>query len=122
MKKTNKQDSFAALKAAFKAIDDKFGFDVVMLDISEVSVLSDYFIIASANNSPQLKAIADGVEEALRKEGVRIVQSEGATTSRWVLLDFGGIIVHLFCQEDREYYKLEAAWSEAKVVLPEDLV
>jgi len=111
----------SALKAAFKAIDDKFGFDVVMLDIREVSVLSDYFMIASANNPIQLKAIADAVEDELRKIGVRLTHSEGVTTARWVLLDFGGIIVHLFCKEDREYYQLEKLWGDAKVILAEEL-
>jgi len=118
---THEKENFAALKAAFKAIDDKFGFDVVMLDIREVSVLSDYFIIASANNPPQLKAIADAVQEEMRKIGQKLTHSEGVTSARWVLLDFSGITVHLFCQEDREYYKLELLWGDAKVVLPESL-
>jgi len=105
-----------ALLAARKVIDDKFGFDVVMLDISGMSTLADYFVIASANNSVQMKAIADAVEEALHKSGVKMKHSEGSTDSNWLLMDYSGLIVHLFTKDAREFYNLEELWKDAEVI------
>jgi len=113
-------DIQAAVKAAYKAIDDKMGDEIVMLDIREVSIISEYFIIASANNSNQLKAIADFVQEKLEILGLRVRHIEGVQTARWILLDFGYIIVHLFCKEEREYYRLEKLWGDAAEIKPED--
>jgi len=110
-----------AVKAAYTAIDDKFGYDCVVLDVSEVSIMAEYFMIATANSPSQLKAITDAVEEALHKLGIRLRHSEGVQTARWILLDFGGIVVHLFCKEDREYYRLERIWGDAAEVKPEEL-
>ena len=111
-----------ALKAAHKAIDDKMGEDIVVLDIHEVSIISEYFVIASANNSNQLKAIAEHVEEKLFEAGLKIRHIEGVQTARWILMDFGHIIVHLFCKEEREHYRLERLWGDAVQVLPGELV
>jgi len=113
-------DIQSAVKAAYKAIDDKMGDEIVMLDIREVSIISEYFIIASANNSNQLKAIADFVQEKLEILGLRVRHIEGVQTARWILLDFGYIIVHLFCKEEREYYRLEKLWGDAAEIKPED--
>lgn len=123
-KKTDKMDKkqlMRAVKAAYKAIDDKFGTDIVMLDISEVSIMAEYFIIASASNPNQLKALTDAVEFALHEHGIKLQHSEGVQSARWILLDFSYIVVHLFCQEDREYYKLDKLWGDAKEVTPEEL-
>lgn len=110
-----------ALQAAYKAIDDKMGEDIVMLDISDVTVISEYFVIATASNPNQLKAIADHVQEKLFELGIRTRQIEGAQSARWILLDFGHIIVHLFREEEREYYRLEKLWADAAILRPEDL-
>jgi len=111
-----------AVKVAYDAIDDKMGTDVVMLDISEVSVLADYFIIATGSNSNQLKAIADHLQDKLGAIGVHQRSMEGAQTARWILIDFGHIIVHLFHTEDREYYRLDKLWADGVQILPEELV
>jgi len=116
----DRQKQLAALKTAYKAIDDKMGDEVVMLDIREVSILAEYFIIASANNSNQLKAISEHVQEKLAGLGIRTRSIEGVQSARWILLDFGHIIVHLFCREEREYYRLERLWGDAEAIRPED--
>lgn len=114
---SSKKSSFDGLKVAYKALDDKMGIDIVALDISEISVIADYFIIASASNSSQLKAMADEVEEKLYKEaGFRLNHAEGFQTKSWILLDFGDIVVHLFNKEDREFYNIERIWGDAKFV------
>ena len=110
-----------AVKAAFKAIDDKFGYDCVILDVSGVSIMADYFMIATANSPSQLKAITDEVETRLHALGIRLRHSEGVQSARWILLDFGGLVVHLFCKEDREYYRLERIWGDATEIKPESL-
>jgi len=110
-----------AVKAAYKAIDDKFGYDCMILDVSKVSIMADYFMIATANSPNQLKAITDEVEMQLHKLGVRLRHSEGVQTARWILLDFNGLVVHLFCKEDREYYRLERIWGDATEIKPEEL-
>ena len=116
----NRQNQLTALKTAYKAIDDKMGDEVVMLDIREVSILAEYFVIASANNSNQLKAISEHVQEKLAALGIRTRGIEGVQSARWILLDFGHIIVHLFCREEREYYRLERLWGDAELICPED--
>ena len=114
-------NSFEAAKAAFKAIDEKQGIDITVINISEVSVIADYFIIASASNSNQLKAMADEVEQQLYKTGWKLKYSEGFQSKTWILLDFGDIVVHLFSKEEREFYNIERIWADAKVVSEKQL-
>ncbi len=114
-------DSFDGVKAAYKALDDKKGTDINILDIREISVISDYFVIAGGNSPTQLKAMADAVEEELYKVGFRLNHSEGFQTKTWILLDFGDIVVHLFNKEDREFYNIERIWGDAKFITPEML-
>lgn len=113
---------FNGVKAAYKALDDKLAEDINVLDIHEVSILSDYFIIASGNNPNQLKAMADSVEEALYKAGFRLNHSEGFQTKTWILLDFGDIVVHLFNKEDRDFYNIERIWADAKFISKENIL
>ncbi|MBQ8941533.1 MAG: ribosome silencing factor [Firmicutes bacterium] len=112
---------FEAVKAAYKGLDDKLAIDIKVLDISELSPIADYFVIASGSNSNQIKAMADSVEEALYKAGFRLNHSEGMQTGSWILLDFGDIIVHLFNEEDRGFYSLERIWGDAKEVSSDEL-
>jgi len=116
--KTNEK---AALAAAYKAIDDKFGQDIVMLDIADVSVMAEYFIIATSSNQAQLTSISDELMEKLRKEGLTLRHSEGYRTSKWVLLDFGSIIAHIFLKDEREFYNLERIWGDASRVTPDEI-
>jgi ribosome-associated protein len=109
-------NAITAVKAAAKALDDKFGQDIVVLDISEISPLADFFIIATGSNPNQLKAMCDAAEEALFKNGQKLNHSEGLQSGNWVLLDFGNIIVHIFDKENRDFYNLERIWGDAKPV------
>jgi ribosome-associated protein len=107
-----------AVNAAVKSIDDKFGYDIKVLDISEISTLADYFIICTANNPNQIKAICTEAENTLYKHGVRLIHSEGmnAAAGGWVLLDFGSVVMHVFGKEEREFYNIERVWADAILV------
>lgn len=103
-------------KTAIEVMKDKKAEDIKALDIHEISTMADYFVIASASNSNQVKAIADEIEEKLYEQGCKLIHSEGYQTARWVLLDFGDLIVHIFHKEDREFYQLERVWVDAKQI------
>ena len=108
-------------KIAVKALDDKKGEDIKVIDISEVSVLADYFITAGGNNRSQIQAMADNVDEMLGKNGGTLKQIEGYDAGNWVLLDFQDVIVHIFDKENRLFYDLERIWSDGKQIKAEDL-
>ncbi|WP_250227482.1 ribosome silencing factor [Anaeropeptidivorans aminofermentans] len=112
----SKTNIFKSLEAAYKAIDDKFGKDISVLDISEISSMGNYFIITTSSNPNQLRAIADNIQEELFKLGFKLNHSEGYNGSSWVLLDFGDIIVHIFDKENREFYNLDRVWGDARKV------
>lgn len=99
---------------AADAVADKKANDVVVLDIQGLSVIADYFVICSGNSNTQVQAIANGVREKLAKRGIIIKSMEGYDEARWVLLDFGDVVVHVFRQEEREFYNLERVWGDAK--------
>ena len=98
------------------ALEEKKGEDVRILDISEVSVLADYFIIANGTSNNQVKALVDNVEEQMAKAGYELKQSEGNGAGTWVLLDYEDIIVHVFDKDNRLFYNLERIWSDGKRV------
>ena len=101
---------------ACKAIDDKKGQDIKIIDIHNVSVIADYFVIASGTNSNQVQAIVDNVEEQLGRAGFEAKQIEGNRTSSWILMDYGAVIVHVFDAENRLFYDLERIWRDGKVL------
>lgn len=103
-------------KIAFQALEDKKAEDVRIIDISGVSVLADYFIIANGTNENQVKALVDNVQEELYKAGYEAKQVEGYRSGSWILLDYGDIIVHVFSKEDRLFYDLERIWRDGKEV------
>ena len=104
------------LKEIYAAIDDKKGEDIRVLDISGVSVMADYFVIASGNNKNQVQAIADNVNEAMIKNKVELKATEGYNTAGWILMDYGDVIVHIFSKEDRLFYDLERIWRDGKPI------
>ena len=101
---------------ACKAIDDKKGQDIKVIDIHNVSVIADYFVIASGTNSNQVQAIVDNVEEQLGRAGFEAKQNEGNRNSSWILMDYGDVIVHVFDEENRLFYDLERIWRDGKVL------
>lgn len=98
---------------AVAALDDKKGIDVLVLDVSTLIVVTDAFVIVSGTSRPHIQSLAEGVEEALRAVDRRPLRREGADETRWVLLDYGDFVVHLFDQDTREYYALARLWSDA---------
>lgn len=105
------------VKLAVQALQDKKGEDVTIIDIREISVLADYFVIASGSNGNQVQAMADNVEEMLGKAGYVSAQIEGYDSANWILMDYKDIIVHIFCREDRLFYDLERIWRDGKTVV-----
>lgn len=103
------------------ALADKKGEDIKVINISEVTVLADYFIIASGTNRNQVQAMADNIEEILAKEGMEPKQIEGYQSGNWILLDYQDVIVHIFDQENRLFYDLERIWRDGKSIAVEEL-
>ena len=99
---------------AFDALEDKKAEDIKVLNIGEITVLADYFIIAGGTNRNQVQAMADNVEEMLGKAGCECKQIEGYQSANWILMDYKDIIVHIFCREDRLFYDLERIWRDGK--------
>lgn len=108
-------------KIVYNALEDKKAEDVVMLEVSDITILADYFIIANGTNSSQVQALVDNVEEQLGKVGVNPKRVEGIGNTNWILMDYGDIIVHIFSKEDRLFYDLERIWRDGKKVYKEDL-
>ena len=96
---------------------DKKAADIVLLRTSEVTTMADYFVICSGRSDRQLHALASGIVDDLRKDGIRPLGVEGRGAARWVLLDYGSVIVHLFAPEERAFYGLEKLWSHAAQVV-----
>ena len=117
MGERTKEDALVLAQEIVKALDEKKSEDIKTLDISNVSVMADYFIIASGNNRNQLQAIADNVSEKLHKIGADLKQIEGYDTANWILMDYGDVIVHIFDKENRLFYDLERIWSDGKEVI-----
>jgi ribosome-associated protein len=100
-------------RVAARAADDKKGTDVVVLEVGDVLAITDFFVIASAPNTRQVKTIAEEVEARVKAElGRSPVRSEGLSDLRWVLLDYGDVCVHVFFEETRQFYDLERLWSD----------
>ncbi len=99
-------------KLAIEALEDKKAEDIRVIDISEVSVIADYFVIAGGTNKAQIQALCDNVQEKLGRAGYPEKQTEGYKTANWILLDFGDVIVHIFDKENRLLYDLERIWRD----------
>ena len=108
-------------KLAVAALEDRKAEDVTVIDISEISPIADFFIIANGTNQNQLQAMRDAADEALYKAGVKVQQIEGNQSSTWILMDYGDIIIHIFSKEDRLFYDLERIWRDGKDIDPEEL-
>ena len=98
------------------ALDSKKAQDIKLLRTSEITILADYFVICTAGSTTQLKTLSDEVEKALEDNGERPLRREGHRSGGWVLIDFGCVVVHLFLQEERDFYTLERLWGDAEDV------
>lgn len=108
-------------KLACEALADKKAEGIKVIDIRNISVIADYFVLADGENQNQLQAMQDSVDEALYKAGIHAKQIEGNHNSTWILMDYGDIIVHIFSKEDRLFYDLERIWRDGVVMDPEEL-
>ena len=108
-------------KLAITALDDKKAEDIKVIDISEISVIADYFIIANGTNRSQIQTLSDHVEEILGKAGVPLKQVEGYDNANWILLDFRDVIIHIFDKDNRLFYDLERIWRDGKLIETTDL-
>lgn len=114
----NNQDNILEMaKIAFEALDNKQGEDIKVLDISDVTVLADYFIIANGNNPNHVQSLIDETEKRLSEAGYEPKNIEGYRSASWILLDYGSIIIHIFSKEDRLFYDLERIWSDGKEIV-----
>ena len=104
-----------------KALEEKKGQEVTVIDISDISCLADYFIIANGENSHQVQAMIDNVEEEMDKAGYHFSQREGYQAARWILLDYKDIVVHVFSKVDRRFYDLERIWRDGKFISIKEL-
>jgi ribosome-associated protein len=104
------------LHIAARAADDKGGEDLVALDVSGPLPLVDVFLLASGRSERNVDAIAGEIEDRVNEAGVKTLRREGRGEGRWVLLDFGGLVVHVFHEEDRMYYSLERLWKDCPIV------
>lgn len=115
-------DARLAAYAAANACEEKKAKSVVVLDVSKVTLLADYFVIAGAESAAQVRAIVDNVDDKLRALGSKPKSIEGKGEGRWVLLDFGHVIVHVLQEKERSFYKIEQFWNHALIVDRQDWV
>lgn len=102
--------------AAARAASDKQATDIVVLDVHEIIVITDHFVICSAASERQIRTVIDAVEHALREMGVKPIRREGEAEAGWWLLDYFDVVIHVFGEEERAYYDLERLWSDAPQV------
>ena len=114
---TARKDSIPLhVRAAIGAAQEKQADDVILLDLAGLGAFTDYFLICTGFSSPQLEAICDEIEERLERTGTRRMHREGKAGSDWMLLDFGGLVVHVFTERARQFYDLERLWRAARRV------
>jgi ribosome-associated protein len=106
-------NSLEAAQLCAVAADSKKAFEILVLDLSKMTSICDYFVICSGSNSTQVGAIAEGIGRELAMAGVHPSHREGATGANWVLMDYGDVVVHIFEEQTRTYYSLEKLWGEA---------
>ena len=106
-------------KAAAKALDSKKALNLKILHITELSVIADYFVIATGTSNTQVKAMADEVEYQLKEKGIAPGHIEGYNSNSWILLDYGSVVVHVFTTESRSFYDLDRLWQDGEEVDPE---
>ena len=110
------------VRTAAQAASDKLAENIVAFDVSDQLVITDAFLIASASNDRQVKAIVDEVEDKLREAGAKPLRREGERDGRWVLIDYGDVVIHIQHEEERQFYALERLWRDCPLIeLPADV-
>jgi len=110
-------DSLKLVEYIVNAADDKKAQDITILDLREVSSVTDYFVICTGSSSTQTKAIADNIEEKIEKDhNLRLLRREGYQHATWILLDYGSVVGHVFKPEERDFYNIERLWGDAQVL------
>jgi len=105
---------------AANAADDKKAEDIEVLSVKGLTVIADYFVICTGNSENQVKAISRGIDEELSEQGYEPKKVAGLDNSRWILMDYADVIVHIFHRQEREYYELERLWADAEKILAEE--
>ena len=119
---TANEFSLQLIEIAARAASNKLATQILAYDVSEQLAITDAFLLASASNERQVSSIVDEIEDKLREAGVKPIRREGAREGRWVLLDYGDIVVHVQHEEERQFYALERLWRDCPAIgLPEDI-
>ncbi|MDD3174134.1 MAG: ribosome silencing factor [Herbinix sp.] len=103
-------------KLVYEALDEKKGEDIQIIEIKDISIIADYFIIANGSNASQVDALVSSVEDKLGRNGFETKRIEGVRSASWILMDYGDVVVHVFSKEDRLFYNLERIWRDGKTV------
>jgi ribosome-associated protein len=109
-------ESKVLAEVILSALKERKAFDIVKINVEEKTTVADYFIVASARSSTQVKSLSEHVEEAVEKNGGNVLRREGVQDARWIVLDFGDVILHLFNDETRLFYHLERLWGEGEKI------
>lgn len=109
-------ESKVLAEVILSALKERKAFDIVKINVEEKTSVADYFIVASARSSTQVKSLSEHVEEAVEKNGGTLLRREGVQDARWIVLDFGDVIVHLFNDETRLFYHLERLWGDGEII------
>ena len=108
--KATKSDAYALARKIAAVLDEKKASDIVIIDLSDKSIIADYFVIASGRSTTAVKSLTDNVDEKLSKEGIEPLRRDGFSEAKWIAVDYGSVILHVFHEETREYYRLERLW------------
>ena len=110
--KATKSDAYALARKIAAVLDEKKASDIVIIDLSEKSIIADYFVIASGRSTTAVKSLTDNVDEKLSKEGIEPLRRDGFSEAKLIAVDYGSVILHVFHEETREYYRLERLWID----------
>lgn len=113
------ENSKKMMKLAYEALEDKKGEDIQVIEIKDISIIADYFVIANGSNTQQVDALVDSVKDRLGREGYDPLRIEGIKSAGWILMDYGDLVVHVFSKEDRLFYNLERIWRDGKIISKE---
>ncbi|TCK98150.1 ribosome-associated protein [Natranaerovirga hydrolytica] len=109
-------NSNAMVKNIYRTLDDKKAEDITVIDIRDISIIADFFVIAHGNSESHIKSLVEYIEENMEKEDYYLKQKEGNSSGKWMLLDYNNVIVHIFGKEERLFYDLERVWKDGKEI------